>query len=155
MFCDFPVCEVSFVMLGKGVAGPGTSRMLGWIAGGYAMGEGGEIFVLDMGKPVKIMDLARQLIELSGLRPGDDVEIKVIGLRPGEKLYEELQHHSENLKPTSHARITLLTTGGSNATTDWSAKCVAELESRVGELEANQIKQAMKRLVPEYIPYLD
>jgi FlaA1/EpsC-like NDP-sugar epimerase len=121
----------------------------------FTMGQGGEIFVLDMGKPVKIMDLARQLIELSGLRPGEDIEIKVIGLRPGEKLFEELQHHSEDLKVTAHPRVTLLTAGGPNATTDWSVKCIAELENRVTELEANQLKLAMKRLVPEYIPYLD
>ncbi len=121
----------------------------------FTMGQGGEIFVLDMGKPVKIIDLARQLIELSGLRPGEDIEIKVIGLRPGEKLFEELQHHTEDLKSTAHPRVTLLTTGGSAATGDWSAQCIRELENRVTELEANQLKLAIKRLVPEYIPYLD
>ncbi len=119
------------------------------------MGQGGEIFVLDMGKPVKIVDLARQLIELSGLRPDEDIEIKFIGMRPGEKLYEELQHHSEHLRPTTHARIMLLVNGGSAATTDWAGRCISEIEGRIGELEPNQLKLAIKGLVPEYSPHLD
>lgn len=119
------------------------------------MGKGGEIFVLDMGKPVKIVDLAKQLIELSGLRPDEDIEIKFIGMRPGEKLYEELQHHSEHLQPTAHPRIMLLTNGGSAATTDWAGRCITEIEGRIGELEPNQLKLAIKQLVPEYSPHLD
>ncbi|MBC7366771.1 MAG: polysaccharide biosynthesis protein [Undibacterium sp.] len=119
------------------------------------MGRGGEIFVLDMGKPVRIVDLARQLIELSGLRPDLDIEIKVIGLRPGEKLFEELQHHSELLKPTAHARVMLLAQADAASTSDTSSRCVAEIEGRVGELEAQQLKLAIKRLVPEYTPHLD
>ncbi|MCL5097692.1 MAG: polysaccharide biosynthesis protein, partial [Candidatus Omnitrophica bacterium] len=70
-----------------------------------AQGEGGEIFVLDMGKPIKIVDLARQMIELSGLKPGEDIEIEFVGLRPGEKLFEELSHQGENFKPTKHPKI--------------------------------------------------
>jgi FlaA1/EpsC-like NDP-sugar epimerase len=119
------------------------------------MGKGGEIYVLDMGKPVKIVDLARQLIELSGLRPDEDIEIRIIGLRPGEKLFEELQHHSELLKPTGHPRIMLLSSNGTADSFDWAAKCRKEVELRVGELEANQLKLAIKQLVPEYSPHLD
>lgn len=70
-----------------------------------AMGRGGEIFVLDMGEPVKIIDLAADMIRLSGLRVGDDIEIEVTGLRPGEKLYEELYSEQEEHRPTSHAKI--------------------------------------------------
>ena len=70
-----------------------------------AMGRGGEIFVLDMGEPVRIMDLARDMIRLSGLRVGDDIEIEVTGLRPGEKLFEELYSDSELHQPTQHAKI--------------------------------------------------
>jgi len=66
-----------------------------------AMGTGGEIFVLDMGEPVKILDLARDLIRLSGLRP-DDVELKLTGLRPGEKLFEELSVAAEQATKTEH-----------------------------------------------------
>lgn len=70
-----------------------------------AMGNGGEIFVLDMGEPVKILDLARDLITLSGLKVGEDVEIEFIGLEPGEKLYEELLTAEEGVTATKHQRI--------------------------------------------------
>ena len=70
-----------------------------------AIGSGGEIFVLDMGKPVKIVDLAHDLIKFSGLRPGQDIEIKFIGLRPGEKLYEELLTAEEGLTKTVYEKI--------------------------------------------------
>jgi FlaA1/EpsC-like NDP-sugar epimerase len=69
------------------------------------MAKGGEIFVLDMGKPVKIVDLAKDLIRLSGLEPGVDIAIKYTGLRPGEKLYEELMMAEEGLRSTSHRKI--------------------------------------------------
>ncbi|MCW2922172.1 MAG: polysaccharide biosynthesis protein CapD [Thermoleophilia bacterium] len=70
-----------------------------------AMGEGGEVFVLDMGEPVKILDLAMNMIELSGLRPGIDIEVKVVGLRDGEKLHEELFSGDETPDRTSHGKI--------------------------------------------------
>lgn len=118
------------------------------------LGKGGEIFVLDMGKPVKIVDLARQLIELSGLKPDVDIEIKFVGLRPGEKLFEELQHNSENLLQTTHPRVMLLaSTNGNNG--EWCEQCRREVEEKVGELEPNRLKLAIKKLVPEYSPHLD
>jgi FlaA1/EpsC-like NDP-sugar epimerase len=119
------------------------------------LGKGGEIFVLDMGKPVKIIDLARQLIELSGLKPDVDIEIKIIGLRAGEKLYEELQHTTENLSTTAHPRIMLLAINIANHRANWSQQCVVEVEQRVSELNSNELKLAMQRLVPEYHPHLD
>src|SRR5262249_46046785 len=70
-----------------------------------AQGEGGEIFVLDMGKPIRIVDLARKLIELSGLKPMEDIPIEFIGLRPGEKLFEEINYKSEDIVPTNHPKI--------------------------------------------------
>ncbi|PWV58581.1 polysaccharide biosynthesis protein [Plasticicumulans acidivorans] len=72
-----------------------------------AVGQGGEIFVLDMGEPVQIRYLAEQMIRLSGQEPGRDIEIVYTGLRPGEKLYEELFHERERLRPTSHAKLLL------------------------------------------------
>ena len=70
-----------------------------------AIGQGGEIFVLDMGKPVKILDLAEEMIRLSGKRPHDDIPIEFTGMRPGEKLFEELATSDEETCPTSHAKI--------------------------------------------------
>ena len=72
-------------------------------AGAYA--HGGEIFVLDMGKPVKILDMAKNLIKLSGLEPNVDIEIKFIGLRPGEKLYEEMLMKEEGMQTTLNKMI--------------------------------------------------
>ena len=73
-----------------------------------AMGKGGEIFILDMGTPIKIDDMARDLIRLSGFEPDVDIKIEYIGLRPGEKLFEELITEGENIVPTRHEKIMVL-----------------------------------------------
>ncbi len=70
-----------------------------------AMGEGGEIFILDMGEPVRILDLARDMITLNGLVPDEDIEIEITGMRPGEKLFEELQTDAESIAKTRHPKI--------------------------------------------------
>nr|WP_304595394.1 nucleoside-diphosphate sugar epimerase/dehydratase [Opitutus sp. ER46] len=114
------------------------------------LGQGGEIFVLDMGQPVKIVDLAKQMIELSGFKVGEDIEIKFSGLKPGEKLYEELQHKNEQHTPTTHPRIMRFTTN-----TVISATGIQELRQRLYNLDSNQLKQLLHRLVPEYRPHLD
>jgi len=69
------------------------------------IGNKGEIFVLDMGKPVKILDLAKDLISLSGLRPYEDIDIEITGMRPGEKLFEELNMDNEKMEKTRHPKI--------------------------------------------------
>ena len=70
-----------------------------------AMGKGGEIYIFDMGKPVKIIDLARKMIKLAGFVPDEEIKIKIVGLRPGEKLYEELLNDTSKTIPTHHHKI--------------------------------------------------
>jgi len=123
---------------------------VGLVLQSSVLGKGGEIFVLDMAQPVKIVDLARQMIELSGFKVGEDIEIKFTGLKPCEKLFEELRHSSETHVPTDHPRIMRFTT-----TAMYSDSGVNELEQRLYLLETNELKRILHRLVPEYTPFLD
>jgi FlaA1/EpsC-like NDP-sugar epimerase len=116
-----------------------------------ALGEGGEVFVLDMGEPVKIVDLARNLVLSSGLQPDSDIKIEFIGMRPGEKLFEELSLDSEHVVPTSHSRI-------------GSLACSEEVDERRVNTFLQELKESvnarnpyrmillLKEMVPEYIP---
>ena len=113
------------------------------------MGKGGEIFVLEMGEPVKIVDLARELITLSGFRPGEDIEITYSGLRPGEKLFEELSIEGEDMLPTQHSKIGIW----KNIPMDRQ-----QLHQKIGNLvsiadrqDHDEIVALIKELVPEYI----
>ena len=112
--------------------------------------KGGEIFVLNMGEPVKIYDLAKSLIELSGLTLGEDIDIEITGLRPGEKLYEELLMNEENLEGTGHEKIFI---------TEPMDFTMAEIEEKLDEFryiidneiyDKEIIKETMKRCVPTY-----
>lgn len=111
------------------------------------MGDGGEIYVLDMGEPVKITYLAEQMVRLSGKKPGEDIEIVYTGLRPGEKLYEELFYKDESLLDTGHAKILL----ANSRKSDW--KYVEEMMNKMSGacLEYNEkgIKSLLKEFVPE------
>jgi FlaA1/EpsC-like NDP-sugar epimerase len=106
-----------------------------------------------MGQPVKIVDLARHMIELSGFKVGEDIEIKFTGLKPGEKLFEELQHHDERHLPTEHPRIMRFVPGGD--ATAASAQAVDQLEPMLYTVSPNPIKEQIKQIIPEYTPYLD
>ena len=115
-------------------------------------GEGGEIFVLDMGQPVKIVDLAKQLVELSGLKLDVDIEMTFIGLRPGEKLYEELQHPGESFLETKHPKVMRFVTDGHAV--DEVGHVLDDLRSLCISPEESKIKERLKVAVPEYTPFL-
>ncbi|HEX7517222.1 MAG TPA: nucleoside-diphosphate sugar epimerase/dehydratase [Chthoniobacterales bacterium] len=117
-----------------------------------AQGEGGEIFVLDMGNPIKIIDLARQMIELSGLVPGSDIEISITGLRPGEKLYEELSHKGENLRPTDHPKIMRFVT--EPLPHAFVKTAIEEFVRCINTAEPERIKEMLESLIPEYQPFV-
>jgi FlaA1/EpsC-like NDP-sugar epimerase len=114
------------------------------------MGRGGEIFVLDMGQPTRIVDLARNLIRLSGLEPDRDIQIVFTGLRPGEKLFEELMLDGEGLKATSHRSIRVL--DGGKYTFEQVQFWLDELSSLVAAGNVYGLVAALKSIVPEYSP---
>lgn len=117
----------------------------------FSQGQGGEIFVLDMGKPVRILDLAIEMIRLSGLTPGEDIDIEFVGLRPGEKLYEELCANTENTAPTHHPKIMrFVSSPPDRAELERVLACLADGVSR---LSPNELKCLLQRMVPEYRPY--
>jgi len=113
------------------------------------MGKGGEIFVLDMGKPVKIVDLARELITLSGFRPGEDIEMVFTGARAGEKLFEELRIKGEDMQRTRHPKISIWKNIPMNR--DKLRTSINELVTIAKTQTHSEIIQKIKELVPEYI----
>ena len=113
------------------------------------MGEGNQIFVFDMGESVKIDTLARRMIELAGLEVGKDIEIAYTGLRPGEKLYEEVLSNKENTLPTSHERIRIAKVREYEY--NEVAAIVDELEDLSRKVEIPDMVKLMKRTVPEFI----
>lgn len=122
-------------------------------------GQGGEIFVLKMGTPVKIADMARDLIRLSGKVPDDDIKIVYTGPRPGEKLYEELTGQGEDLLPTDHDEITVIRPNQDwsghetqGAFCDWLNSIVQELYALAEKQDGCGIRDKLKELVPDYTP---
>ena len=113
-----------------------------------AMGQGGEIFILDMGEPVRILDLARDLITLSGLRPMEDIEIRISGVRPGEKLAEELSSDVENADKTKHPKILI----GRIKPHEWDAvdAGVSALLQVAQDTDVDKMRAALGHLVPEF-----
>jgi FlaA1/EpsC-like NDP-sugar epimerase len=114
-----------------------------------SMGNGGEIYIFDMGKPVKIFDLARKMIKLAGFIPDEDIEIKIIGLRPGEKLYEELLNDNSKTLPTHHEKIMI-----AQELQDEFEDLHADINELIGIanfFENDDIVAKMKKIVPEFI----
>lgn len=105
-----------------------------------------------MGKPVKIVDVVRQLIELSGLKPEIDIEIKFTGLRPGEKLFEEINHNTENMASTDHPKIMRFV--GESLPFESLRQGLISVDEKAASMDANQVKLEIQKLVPEYKPYL-
>ncbi|PKN71084.1 MAG: polysaccharide biosynthesis protein [Deltaproteobacteria bacterium HGW-Deltaproteobacteria-12] len=124
-----------------------------------AMGEGGEIFVLEMGTPVKIADMARDLIRLSGKEPEVDIKIVFTGLREGEKLYEELVTLDEDILPTGHEKVMVLRAGNHSDDSGYLfearnklCKAIDDLAKDAESHNTKRIKQKLKEIVPEYTP---
>ena len=105
-----------------------------------------------MGKPVRIVELARQMVRLSGLQPDRDIEIKFIGLRPGEKLYEELRHLQAHCVDTAHPRIKRLTSPP--ARLEEVRAALHRFEEALHSASLDELKQMLKRALPEYVPCL-
>jgi FlaA1/EpsC-like NDP-sugar epimerase len=117
----------------------------------FSIGKGGEVFVLEMGKPVKIVDLAKNLILLSGLQPERDIEIQFTGLRPGEKMFEELNLHDEHLLPTSHAKIRSYVCHQNLDAMQIKAS-LHRLQAVVEGRDIAMLVLLLKELVPDYNP---
>ncbi len=113
------------------------------------MGKKSEIFVLDMGEPVRILELARQMIRLAGLVPEEDIEIRVTGLRPGEKLFEELRFAAEDVLPTYHDKIKIFHSSVPDA--KQLAEWLEELNILLERRNPVEVKTHLLKLVPEYI----
>ena len=113
-----------------------------------AMGEGGEIFLFDMGEPVRISDLAKKMIQLSGLTPDQDIEVRYTGLRPGEKLYEELLATKENSIETHHPKITKAKVREYDFVK--VEKTIHDLVINIDKDSEMEIVRKMKNIVPEY-----
>ena len=112
------------------------------------MGKGSEIFVLDMGSPVRILDLAKNLIRLSGLVPEEDIEIRFTGLRPGEKLFEEIMIEGENIQPTYHSKIRIFQ--GPRLAHEFIESWFIALERLLEARDERSILTHMTSIVPEY-----
>ena len=112
------------------------------------MGEGNEIFVFEMGKAVKIVDLATRMIELAGYRPGEDIEIEFTGLRPGEKLYEEVLSDKENTIPTENKKIMIAKVRHYEYTD--ILETYGEFENLSRTVKIMDTVKLMKKVVPEF-----
>jgi FlaA1/EpsC-like NDP-sugar epimerase len=127
------------------------SEAAGLVLQASVLGAGGEIFVLDMGNPIKILDLAKQMLALNGQRLGIDIDVKYTGLLPGEKLFEELQQKSEEYQQTTHSHISKFTSSHGEP---------VEFDVVINDLETNcqlmgkaVFSERLQVLVPEFTPF--
>ena len=119
------------------------------------LGQGGEVFMLDMGEPVKIVDLAQDLIELSGLEVGHDIEIAFTGIRPGEKLHEELFIPGESYRRTEHQKIFVIESATGTVLPSQLNQVVARLEDAAYSNNLAELDQSLRRLLPDFRPVED
>jgi FlaA1/EpsC-like NDP-sugar epimerase len=113
------------------------------------LGQGGEVFMLEMGEPVKIVDLARDLIELSGLEVGKDIDIVYSGIRPGEKMFEELFVSGESYHPTNHEKI-FSVAQLNDQQIDWQSQAITQIEAAITTNDATGLLQILREAIPEY-----
>ena len=119
---------------------------------GSMNGKSGQIYLLDMGKPVRIKDMANDLIRLSGLEPEKDIPIIYTGLRPGEKLYEELVSKEEKAQSTDHKKIMVLDNGTNNMPWDMMKREIQSLIDISLKFDTDQIKRKLQQMIPDYTP---
>jgi len=118
-----------------------------------ALGKGGEVFVLDMGEPIKVLDMAEELIRLSGLEVGEDIEIEIVGLRPGEKMFEEIlteEERSDVLGDSGHEKIFIARVEEVDG--EKLGKDIKELERLAREMDAEGVVRKLQEIVPSYQP---
>ena len=128
-----------------------TSEAVLLVLQAAALGKGGEVFVLDMGNPVSIWDLAHRMVELAGLTPNRDIPIVLSGTRPGEKLFEELLTAEEGTVVTENNRVFRARISRNLCYPDLLA-AINNLEAQLGLLDPQQLRQELARLVPGYCP---
>ena len=126
---------------------------VGLVLQSATMGAGGEIFMLDMGQPIKILELARSMILLQGFKPEIDIKIEFTGLRPGEKMFEELSYGHEESAATEHPKVFKLAT--KSLPMEILMGKLAELEAGFGKVGHDELKRRITSLVPEYTPFID
>jgi FlaA1/EpsC-like NDP-sugar epimerase len=114
------------------------------------MGKGSEIFVLDMGEPVRILDLANNMIQLAGLMPNEDIEVRFTGLRPGEKLFEEIAMEGEDMMPTYHEKIRIFK--GPAIETEILSVWLEQLQLLMSRRDVSAVLAHLATIVPEYNP---
>lgn len=113
------------------------------------MGNGGEIYIFDMGKPVKIIDLAHKMIKLAGFTPNKDIEVKITGLRPGEKLYEELLNDSSKTLKTHHDKI-MISKEMEELNYHQINEDINSLGNLISTFNTLEVVKKMKKMVPEF-----